>query len=47
MGGGLVEHPFESRSSRLDKIAVEAANSLLFWGRWHDDARIVVVEGIV
>lgn len=47
MGGGLVEHPFQSRSSRLDKSTVEAADSLLFWGRWYDDARIVVVKGVV
>jgi len=44
VGGNLVEHALQRRASRLNKVGLEAADGLLLWRRWNDDAGVVAVQ---
>jgi len=43
VGSGLVQHALESLPSGLDKLGVEAANSLLLRWRRDDNTRVVTM----
>jgi hypothetical protein len=44
---GLVKHLLKSSSSALNKIAVEATDSLLLRRRWNHNSRVVAMESRV
>jgi len=47
MHSSLAQHFFQCSSSRLDKVDIEATNSLLFWWWWYDYTGVVTMELVV
>jgi hypothetical protein len=47
MGSGFVQHALQRLPPRLHKACIKPSDCLLFWRRWNDNARVIIVQLIV